>query len=291
MTPLRQKFIEDMQLRGLSDKTQTAYLNAVRDLAARFQKSPDEIAETELREYFVFLTNEKKVSYSAFRVALCGIKLFYEFTVQRQWTIFDLVQPKKKRTLPVVLSREEVQHFLGTVRLPQYRVCLATIYTCGLRLQEALHLEVPDIDGDRMVLHVRYGKGAKERYVPLPERTLDLLRSYWTTHGHPKLLFPSRNSRTAAQPISPRSVQHAFKATLKESGIEKQASIHTLRHSWATHLLEAGVNIRQIQSYLGHGSIRTTSIYFHLTQSGEKHAAGIINDLMGDLPTLPRNLP
>jgi integrase/recombinase XerD len=286
MTPLRQKFIEDMQLRGLARKTQIAYVNAVRDLAAYFGKSPDEITEAELRTYFLYLKNDRKVSHSAFRVALCGIKLFYERTLQRQWDIFDLVHPDKKSALPVVLSRDEVGRILGVLRLPQYRACLSTIYTCGLRLREAIHLQVPDIDGDRMVLHVRYSKGARDRYVPLPQNTLDLLRHYWRTHRHPVWLFPKRASSVASVPLSPRSIQAAFTAALKESGVQKRATLHTLRHSWATHLLEAGVNLRLIQAYLGHQSLKTTAIYTHLTQASELQAHSVIDSLMSDVLTL-----
>lgn len=285
MTPLRQKFIEDMQLRGLARKTQIAYVNAVRDLAAYFGKSPDEIVEAELRTYFLYLKNDKKVSHSAFRVALCGIKLFYEKTLQRQWNIFELVHPDKKSALPVVLSREEVGRILGVLRLPQYRACLSTIYTCGLRLREAIHLQISDVDADRMVLHIRYSKGSRDRYVPLPHSTLDLLRRYWRTHRHPIWLFPRRTSPDATEPLSPRSVQWAFTAALNESGVQKQATLHTLRHSWATHLLEAGVNLRLIQVYLGHQSLKTTAIYTHLTQASEMQAQSVINSLMADLST------
>ena len=284
MSPLRQKFIEDMQLRGLAAKTQTAYLNTVRDLAAHYGKSPDEITESELRAYFLYLKNDKKVSHSAFRVALCGIKLFFEKTLQRQWTIFNLVHPEKKKSLPVVLSRQEVWRILGVLRNPQYCACLSTIYTCGLRLSEGIHLQVPDIDSDRMVLHIRFSKGAKERYVPLPQSTLNLLRDYWATHRHRVWLFPRRSLPDATSPLSPRSVQNAFKSALRESGVRKRATLHTLRHSWATHLLEAGVNLRLIQVYLGHQSLRTTAIYVHLSQSSETQAQGVINSLMGDLP-------
>jgi site-specific recombinase XerD len=283
MTPLRQKFIEDMQLRGLAPKTQTAYVNAVRDLAAYFGKSPDAIDEVELRAYFLYLKNGRKVSPSAFRVALCAIKLFYERTLRREWTIFDLVRPVKAKELPVVLSREEVRRILDQLRLPQYQACLTTIYTCGLRLREAISLQVPDVDGDRKVLHVRYSKGAKQRYVPLPLATLKLLRRYWHSHRHPIWLFPKRGASDASKPLSPRSVQVAFTAALKESGVQKRATLHTLRHSWATHLLEAGVNLRLIQAYLGHQSLKTTAIYTHLTNSSEAKAQDVINDLMGDL--------
>jgi len=152
-----------------------------------------------------------------------------------------------------------------------------------LRLQEGVYLQIADIDSARMLIHVRHGKGAKDRYVPLPHRTLGLLRDYWTSHRHPTLFFPSRREIAATKPICPSSVQHAFRRALKESGIQKRATIHTLRHSWATHLLEAGVNLRLIQTYLGHRSLLSTAIYTHLTRKSDVLAAETINRLMDEL--------
>jgi len=288
MTPLRQRMVEDMQLRGLSKKTQESYVRAVRQLAEHYGKPPDRISEEELRQYFLYLRNDKHASSSAFTIALCGIKFFYQQTLRREWTTFDLVRPAREKKLPVVLSTDEVRRVLGCLRRPRYRVCLTTIYCCGLRLQEGVHLQVRDIDGDRMVVHVRHGKGAKDRYVPLPEWTLKMLRQHWSTHRHPVWLFPAP-IRAAAPPsaaIGPMSVsgvQRAFKAALQESGIQKPATVHTLRHSYATHLLEAGVNLRLIQAYLGHSSPKTTAIYTHLTRKTEDLAAEAINRVMGDL--------
>jgi len=174
-------------------------------------------------------------------------------------------------------------------RIPwQPTVCLATIYSCGLRLQEGTNLRVADIDSARQMIHVRHGKGAKDRYVPLPERTLTLLRQYLATHRNPLLLFPSPGHgevplATATQPLHKSSVQDAFHAALKESGNHKRASVHTLRHSWATHLLEAVVNLRLIQEWLGHSSPATTSIYTHLTVKAEQLGAAAINQIMSDL--------
>jgi len=157
---------------------------------------------------------------------------------------------------------------------------LSTIYSCGLRLQEGVQLQVSDIDSARMLIHVR-GKGNKDRYVPLPGRTLELLRVYWATHRHPVFIFPDRQDLARAKgPMSKRGVQYAFGAALKESGIQKRATVHTLRHSWATHLLEAGVNLRQLQVWLGHGSLSTTAVYTHLTRLAEALAAEAINGLM-----------
>jgi len=246
----------------------------------------NQITEAELRDYFLYLKNEKKASRSGCTIALCGLKFFYEQTLQRQWPVWDLVRPPKSQKLPVVLSQTEVRQVLGCVRLLPYRACLTLIYACGLRLQEALRLEVGDIDSERQLLHLRQGKGAKDRYVPLPQTVLPLLRHYWTTHRHPRLLFPSHHKCTpqpATQPLNPSSVQKAFKAALAASGVVKRATVHTLRHSWATHLLEAGVNLRLIQVWLGHKSLRTTALYTHLTRHAQTLAAEKIDDLMANL--------
>jgi site-specific recombinase XerD len=277
-----------MQLRGLSEKTQESYVRAVRQLAEHYGKSPDGINEEELRQYFLYLKNAKHASSSAFTIALCGIKFFCQHTLRREWTTFELVRPNREHTLPVVLSVDEVQRILGCLRLPRYRVCLSTIYTCGLRLQEGVYLQVPDIDSDRMLVHVRHGKGSKDRYVPLPECTLLMLRQYWVTHRHALWLFPGRTpvglSPTAAtKPMDVSGVQRAFRAALRESGVQKPATVHTLRHSYATHLLEAGVNLRLIQAYLGHNSPQTTALYTHLTVEANEQAAQIIEQVVSRL--------
>jgi site-specific recombinase XerD len=288
MTPLRQRMIEDLQLRGLSERTQESYVRAVRQLAEHYHKSPEHITEEELRDYFLYLKNVKHYSRSASTIALCGIKFFYEHTLKREWTTLTFVRPPQQHKLPVILSLEEVHTILRCVRLPRYRVCLSTIYACGLRLQEGTHLQVPDIDSARMIVHVRDGKGAKDRYVPLPQQTLALLRQYWQTHRHPVWLFPAPGRSglgmtTASTPMPRNSVQDAFRAALKASGIHKHASVHTLRHSWATHLLEAGVNLRLIQQYLGHNSPTTTALYTHLTVKAEALATEAINRLLEGL--------
>lgn len=283
MTILRQRMLEDMQLRGLAPKTQEAYLHAVRQVALHYGKSPDQINEDQLRRYFLFLKNERQVGRSSYTVALCGIKFFYERTLRRQWTLFDLVRPEKSMKLPVVLSREEVRLVLSLVRRFHMRTCLTTIYSCGLRLSEGLSIMVNDIDSQRMVVHIRQPKGGRDRYIPLPTQTLGLLRQQWGSHRHPTWLFPSRNQSTSHKPIHARSVQNAFKAAVAESGITKPATVHTLRHSYATHLLEEGVSLRLIQAYLGHRSPTTTAIYTHLTQSTEGPAVQAITHLMADL--------
>ena len=288
MSELRKRMIECLQLRGLAERTQEAYTRAVRQLAEHYHKSPDRISETELRQYFLYLKNVKHYSRNTMTVAICGIRFFYEQTLQRNWAIFGIVRPAPEKKLPVILSLAEVRQILGHIRLLRYQVCLTTIYSCGLRLQEGTHLQVADIDSARLMIHVRHGKGAKDRYVPLPHRTLQLLRQYWTTHRNPVLLFPAEgrdhiNLARSTEPMSKSSVQDAFHAALKESGNNKRASVHTLRHSWATHLLEAGVNLRLIQEWLGHSSPATTSVYTHLTVKAEQLGAVTINQLMSDL--------
>ena len=282
MSALRQKMIEDMQLRGFAERTQEAYLNAVRQLAKHYHKPPDQIEEEELRQYFLFLKNEKQAARNTCTIALCGIKFFFQHTLGREWKTFELLRPPKEKKLPVVLSVEEVKRVLVCIHRSRYRVCLTTIYACGLRLLEGVHLQVKDIDGGRQLLHISQGKGGKDRYVPLPSACLQLLRQHWLTHRNPVWLFPS-SLEQSNQPMSESGVQRAFRAAVHASGIHKEATVHTLRHSYATHLLEAGVNLRIIQSYLGHASPKTTSIYTHLTSVTEAQTRDTIEKMVASL--------
>jgi len=289
MTPLRQRMIEDMQLRGFSARTQECYVAAVRQLAAHFHTRPDRLSEEDLRQYFLYLANEKKVARATATIALCGIKFFYEHTLQQHWTTLRFVRPPREKKLPVVLSRDEVRRILSDVRIPVYRACLTTIYACGLRLLEGAHLQVPDVDGGRMLLHI-HGKGKKDRYVPLATPTLDFLRAYWRTHRSPVWLFPAPTRQGLPHalahdggPVTRSSLQSAFRRALLRTGIAKRAHVHTLRHSYATHLLEAGVNLRIIQENLGHGSARTTQIYTHLTREVQATLTDPLNQLMQGL--------
>jgi len=286
MTPLRQRMIEDMTLRGYSARTQEAYVAAVRQLAEHYRKSPGEITEEELRQYFLYLKDGKKLARNSITIALCGIKVLFEQTLQRQWRLFEIVRPPREKKLPVVLSREEVGRIFAQVRIPVYRVCLTTLYGCGLRLMEGARLQVPDVDSARLLLHI-HGKGSRDRYVPLPATLLAQLRDYWRTHRSPRWLFPAPTRRglaaslaQGAGPVTRSSLQGAFRRALRHSGVHKRAHPHTLRHSYATHLLEAGVNLRLIQAYLGHGSARTTQIYTHLTRAMHEAARDPINRLM-----------
>ena len=282
MTALRQKMIDDMQLRGFAERTQEAYLSAVNQLAKHYRKSPDRIDEEELRQYFLFLKNEKHAARNTCTIALCGIKFFFERTLGREWKTFDFLRPQREKKLPVVLSIAEVRSTLAHVRRPHYRVCLSTIYACGLRLLEGVHLQVSHIDSERHLLHICHGKGGKDRYVPLPPPILRMLRRHWLTHRNPLWLFPSP-FQVEKGPMSESGVQRAFRAAVRESGISKHATVHTLRHSYATHLLEAGLNLRIIQSYLGHASPATTAIYTHMTQTSNERTAQTINQVLAQL--------
>jgi integrase/recombinase XerD len=287
MTPLRARMIEDMQLLGYSENTQASYVSAVRQLAKYYRKPPDRITEEELRDYFLYLTTEKGAAPSTCSVALCAFKLLYKKTLGRQLTFLDLPRPRKEKKLPAVLSVEEVHQILKQLRLQHQRTCLGTIYACGLRITEGINLRVRDINADRLQLHVRGGKGNRDRYVPLSERTLTMLRDCWRRHRHPELLFPSRKARPlseAKSPISVRGVRCAFTEALKASGVKKAATVHTLRHSWATHMLEAGVNLRLIQAWLGHRTPQSTAVYTHLTQRAEGTAKEALDSIAANLP-------
>jgi integrase/recombinase XerD len=282
MSALRQKMLEDMQLRGFAIRTQEAYLLAVRQLAKHYRKPPDQIDEEELRQYFLFLKNEKHAARATCTIALCGIKFFFERTLGREWKTFEFLRPPKEKKLPVVLSQTEVRSILARVHRRAYRVCLTLIYVCGLRLLEGVRLQVNAIDGGRQLLHICQGKGNKDRYVPLPDPCLKMLRQHWLTHRHPVWLFPSPVG-DSQQPMSESGLQRAFRAAVQEAGIHKKATVHTLRHSYATHLLEAGVNLRIIQSYLGHASPKTTSVYTHLTSITEAQSRDTIEKIVASL--------
>ena len=265
------KMTSDLKLAGKAERTVEAYTGAVRRLVRRTGKPLAEIKEGDVRQYLLDMV-EAKVARGTFSINLCGIRFFWMDTMGLDWKIFGLAKPRYDKKLPVVLSRGEVWRILDEVTIDVYRVCLTTIYSCGLRLLEGATLSIPQIDSDRMQLHI-HGKAGRDRYVPLPEGALLMLRGFWRTHRAPILLFPAvtrkglkHSLETEAGPIHRSSLQGAFRRARDKAGIRKKAHIHTLRHSYATHLLEAGVNLRLIQKYLGHSSVRTTQIYTHLTR-------------------------
>src|SRR5215211_2110915 len=280
MTALRRRMLEDLQLRGLAPRTQQCYLDAVKHLAQHYRRAPDHISEEELRHYFLYLLNEKQVAESTLRLHLYGIRFFYERTLQRPWPVFELIRPRHRQKLPVVLSLQEVRSLLALVANPTARMCLQLIYACGLRLREGTQLQVSDIDSQRMLVRVRQGKGGKDRFVPLAPRVLELLRAYWQRQRPRPWLFPARHQQT---PLPATTLPKTCKLVVRQSGIPKEASIHTLRHSYATHLLERGVSLRVIQELLGHKSPRTTARYTHLTPPTWDVVHATINALMADL--------
>ena len=280
--------LQDLQLRGMSLDTQDNYNRAVRKISEHYHKLPDAITENELREYFLYLKNVRKYGRSASTLAMCGIKFFYTYTLKRDWPTLTFVRAPHEHKLPVVLSQEEVRRVLNSIRIFRHRACLSTIYACGLRISEAIHIKIGDIDSHHMLLHVKHGKGGKDRFVPLPKGTLFMLRDFWKTHRNKVWLFPApgrsgTHMATATEPLPISSVQIVFKAAVRECGIYKRVSVHTLRHSYATHLLEKGVNLRLIQEYLGHKSPKTTAIYTHLTAKVQDAGYRAVNELIDEL--------
>jgi site-specific recombinase XerD len=276
---------QDLQLAGLSERTQEAYLRAVRQLADHFHTPPDRLGEQQVRDYLLHLKNDRKLASASLIVACCGIKFFYSHTAPRDWPTLTQLRVRRDKTLPDVLSVEEVRRLIAAVRTPHNRTYFWAVYSLGLRLGEGLNLQVRDIDSARMMVHIHRGKGAKDRYVPLPSSTLKILREYWATHRHRVWLFPAtgRDHHQAASadgPMERSSVQGALRRVVRELEFRKTVSIHTLRHSYATHLLEAGVNLRLIQQYLGHSSLQTTMVYLHLTKVSHEQAFARIEELM-----------
>jgi integrase/recombinase XerD len=267
MTPLRQRMIAALQLSGKGERTQQSYVREVRLLSQFYRKSPDRISEPELQSYFLHRKNVDGLAPASMRICYSGIRFFYQHVLKYDWHTLSLIRTQTEHRLPAVLSVEEVRRLLKAATPLHNQVYFTTVYSLGLRLHEALSLQVSDIDGQRLQVHVHRGKGAKDRYVPLPEDTLALLRTYWKTHRNQPWLFPAtgrdqKQSSSATSPMSRASVQGAFRTAKHRAGITKTGvAIHTLRHSYATHLLEAGVHPRLIQRYLGHSQLETTMIY------------------------------
>lgn len=288
VSPLRQRMIEDMDLKGFSVKTQMSYVRAVAALAKFYRRAPDTIRDEELRAYFVYLKMTRKLARQTVTIALSGIKFFYETTLKRDFSLTGIPVPKRRKHLPVVLARDEVRAILAQVAKPRFQACLKLIYACGLRLGEACRLAPTDIDSARGVVIIRNAKGGTDRQVPIPPTTIARLREFWKTHRNRQWLFPAqscghRKGSPSERHIPLGAVQKAFKLALKASGIQKAAHVHTLRHSYATHLLEANVNLRLIQDWLGHRSPGTTSVYTHMTEQASNSAAQQVGRMMADL--------
>ena len=278
MGKLRDQMAMDMKLRRLSPRTITTYLACMKSVAAHFGKSPAELSVEEIREYLRYLMEEKKASQSALVQAYSALKFFFEKTLDRPWNASRIPRSKQRKKLPGVLSREEVESIFSATGNLKHRAILMTIYSAGLRVGEVTRLKVADIDSERMTIRVNEGKGLKDRYTLLGKRTLEVLRLYWKVCMPSEWLFPGK---VASEPVSISCVQRMFKASLHKAGIKKKASVHTLRHSFATHLLEGGTDLYYIQRLLGHKSASTTSVYLHITGRDFSKIRSPI-DLLGD---------
>lgn len=260
MTPLRQRMIDDMRIRNLSPHTIKAYVEKAAKFARHFGKSPEQIEPEEIRTYLLGLVNAKS-NRSSLVQNVCALRFLYKITLQRHWQDQVLPFPKKERHLPVVLSREEVAVFLKTLGSLKPRTFCLTVYATGLRVTECCHLLPSDIDSKRMVVRVRQGKGKKDRYVPLSPKLLEALRRYWKAVRPKTWLFEGAQ---VGHPITRSAVERWFSPACEKAGISKLVTPHTLRHSFATHLLEAGTDLRTIQILLGHRSLGTTAVYLHV---------------------------
>jgi site-specific recombinase XerD len=262
MTPLRQRLIDDLRLRNYSLRTIEAYVAGVARLAKHFRRSPDQLSVEDLRQFQLHLL-EQGVSWSLYNVVVCSLRFFYGTTLGRPDIVPFIPYGKRLQSLPTVLDIEEVRALFAAAQPGRDRVLLQTAYACGLRIRELVHLQATDIDSARMVVVVRQGKGRKDRQVPLSSRLLEELRRQWWSHRSRPWLFPGQ---TTARPLDPSGVQRLFQIALRRAGIAKRATPHTLRHSFATHLLEAGVDLATVQQLLGHSLITTTAHYLHVSR-------------------------
>ena len=258
MTPLRQRMLEDMAIRNLAENTQSSYIQQIISYAKHFHRAPEDLGPEEIRAYQLHLTQTRMLSASSVSVAMGALRFLYKVTLKRAWAIDEIPMPKRPFRLPVILSPEEVMHFLDSIDSLKHRAILMTAYAAGLRVSEATHLKATDIDSQRMMLRVDQGKGRKDRYVMLSPRLLEELRAYWkAVHPRP-WLFPGD---LPSQPITRGAVELACQKAHRASGISKPITPHSLRHAFATHLLESGADLRTIQLLLGHRSLATTSRY------------------------------
>ena len=267
-TRLYQKHQKLLKLNGMQPKTVEAYSRAIRRIANFFDGRIDDLSQDQLLDYFHELLESH--SWSTVKLDLYGLKFFYQHVLGKAWADIPLIKPPKVSRIPDILNREQVKELLDTTRQLSYKVFFFTTYSLGLRLGEGIKLTTGDIDTTNMRIHIRDAKGNKDRLVPLPEKTLLTLRKFWKVHRHPYLLFPSRkrgvkNAHLVDLPLDRSGIQSAMKAVVNQLGIKKKISCHSLRHSYATHLLEAGVDLVELQKILGHVSILTTARYTHLT--------------------------
>lgn len=273
---LYQQHLINLRLQGKRPSTIDAYSRAVRRITAYFDRLPDKLTTADLKQYFNSLIQTH--SWSTIKLDRNGLQFFYRYTLDKQWQWLNIVKPPQVKRLPDILTPKQVGLIISQTRKQRYQVFFLTLYSLGLRLSEGLNLTVFDIDRELMQVHIREGKGGKDRLVPLPKRTLSALRQHWTTHRHERLLFPGIG-KASDTPMDKGSVQKALKRVLQDCRINKRISPHSLRHCFATHLLEQGLDLRSLQVLLGHGSLKTTERYAHLTQQKQKEAAKAVNQL------------
>lgn len=261
MSKLREQMQMDLDIKGYSPQTKRSYIGQVERFSRYYGKSPDKLGEQEIKEYLHYLIKIRKLSSSHINIAYSALKFFYNTTLHREWDIEKIPRIKNGKTLPRILSQEEVTRLLQATSNLKHRAMLMTIYGAGLRVSETANLKLGDIDSKRMQIHIYQGKGKKDRYTILSEANLSILRKYWELYRPDYWMFPGVPKD---KPISTRTIQKLFQNSRVKVGIKKQVSVHSLRHSFATHLLEFGVDIYHIQKLMGHSSIKTTSIYIHL---------------------------
>ena len=281
MHPLRQRMVEDMQLAGLRPNTQESYAGAVSLLARYYGRSPEQLVEDDVRAFFLHEINVRKLAPNTVRTHIYGVRFFYERTLGRALPILDLVRPAKRRKLPLALAHDEVKRALSAVREAHFRTALATIYSCGLRLAEVCTLQVEHVQSALAQLRVVDGKGGVDRVVPLPGRILELLREHYRRTRPPLPWVFVDKARTGHMVRA--TLQRVFKAAVGESGVNPAASIHTLRHSYATNLVVAGIPLPVLQKWLGHRSLQTTAVYTHLADPPPRDCVALVNELMADL--------
>lgn len=268
MTRLRKLMLEELERRNYTQATRRAYLLGVEQFAKHFQRSPDQLGLEHIRDYQVFLFRVRKLKANTVAVRLAALRFLFVAVLKRRWTITDTPYPKRPDKLPVVLSQDEVARLIDSAATPVHRIVLMTLYGTGLRRAEVARLQVGDIDPEHMVIHVIGGKGRKDRDVMLSPKLLDAFRQYWRSLRHkPRTwLFPGgRWHGRLERPMSDKVAYHACAQAARRAGINKPVHPHTLRHSFATHLLEAGVDLRTIQLLMGHSSLKATTVYLHLS--------------------------
>ncbi|MBB5420662.1 tyrosine-type recombinase/integrase [Paraburkholderia atlantica] len=264
MTPLRERMLHDMQIRNLADNTQKAYLLQVSSFARHFRRSPEVLGPEEIRAWIIHLTNQRKLAPASVQLAVGALRFLYRITLRCDWSDEDFPLPKRPVKLPVILSFEEATRFFESIPSLKQRTILMTAYAAGLRVSEVVHLKVTDIDSKRMMIRVCQGKGRKDRYVMLSPRLLEILRLYWQDARPSEWLFAGN---IPGRPISRQAVGEACALARQRSGITKPVTPHSLRHAFATHLLETGADVRRIQLLMGHRSMATTARYLKLATS------------------------